>query len=155
MIALLLSVLAHAGDVDVRVGVGLPDVVEVYAGGSPSPSWELHGALGTNFGLLTYFGAGVGGVWRPGVWGGSGAHRFSVGIGPDVWAGPAPSVVAVIGAATLDLRYAWHPSGAAAGLVLASRWGVGATTDLGASGADRGRVELALLLQPVQVGVTF
>lgn len=151
--ALLLGSLALAGDTDVRLGVGMLDLAQLYVGHAPAPSWELHATLGTNLGLVTYFTAGAGAVWRPWRWGAEeGAHHASLGLGPDLWAGPAPGVVAVIGAATLDGRYAWRRPTSGLGLVLGSRWSLGATTDLG---DESGRVEPAIMVQPIQVGLTF
>lgn len=153
MIALLCSTLALGADLDLRVGVGLPDLVQVHVGVLPSPAWELHAALGTNLGLITYAGVEAGAVWRPWRWGEGGKNQLALGLGPDLWVGPAPNAVALIGAGSLDLRYERGSDEARVHLVLASRWGLGVTTDLGSEGP--GKVEPGLLLQPLQVGVSF
>lgn len=151
--ALLLGSLAMAGDTDLRLGLGLIDLGQLYVGHAPTPGLELHATLGTNLGLLTYFTAGVGAVWRPWRWGGEDEGRqLSLGLGPDLWAGPAPGVVAAIAAGTLDARCAWRRPDAGLGLVLASRWSLGATSDLGDESL---RVEPAIMIQPIQVGITF
>lgn len=152
MIIALLTSLAFAGDTDVRVGVGILDVLELYGGHAISPRWEVHGTVGTNLGLVTYVGLGVGASWRPLHLGGEGAHSLTLGLGPNLWVGPAPSVVPVIASGDLELRYAWHRPDAALGLVVASRVGLGLTADLG---SPRFQVEPALPVQFVQAGVTF
>lgn len=150
--AILLSTSALAADVDLRLGVGIYDLAEVYVGVAPAPSWDVHATVGTNLGLVTYFMAGAGAVVRPWRWD-RGANHLALGLGPDLWVGPAPGLVAVIGAATLDGRYERRRDGAPVGLVLGSRWSLGATTDVGGGGP--GKVELAAMLQPIQVGISF
>ena len=152
---LLSAGLARASDVDVRLGVGLLDLAQLYVGVAPTPAWEVHGTLGTNFGLLTYFTAGVGGIWRPHEWGGGGPNHFSIGVGPDLLVGPAPNLAAVIVSATVDVRYAWRPVDGNVGFVVASRGSLGLTTDLPYEGGTVDRLEPALTFQVIQLGVTF
>lgn len=149
MLWLALASSALAAEAQLRVGIGLPDVARVHAGVSVSERWSVHGTLGTNLGLITYFGASLGGRWDARVWE-FGPQRLVLGVGPDIWFGPAPDVVAVIANASVEFEYSYDFG--PVGLVVAHRLGMGPTMDFP---SDRFRVEPAGLIVPLQLGLRF
>jgi len=142
-------VLASAMAMEFRVGVGMPDLAHVKVGVPVSGRWSVHAQVGSNLGLITYFGASLGGRWDAAVRE-RGPRRLVLGVGPDVWGGPTNEVVAVIVNASVEL--AWSYDLGPAYLIVASRIGLGPTIEVP---FDRFRLEPAGLIAPLQIGVGF
>ena len=147
MLALLATV--SAAQVDVRLGVGMPDVVHVQAEFELTERWDAYGRLGSNLGLITYFGASVGGRYDALIRE-RGARRLVLRLGPEAWFGPTDDVLAIIVSRSVELE--WSVDVGAVDLLVAHSLGVGPTLDVP---FGRFRLEPATPIVPLQVGLRF
>lgn len=144
-----LLAIAAADAVEIRTGIGMPDLLHVQVELPLTETWSVDLTAGTNLGLLTYFGAGGGARWHPLIRE-RGPRRLAFGVGPDLWMGPTNETLAIILAGSVEL--VWSYDFGPVGLLVASRIGVGPTLEVP---WDRFRLEPATPLAPLQVGVFF
>lgn len=144
-----LSLLSLAPAVELRVGVGMPDLAHVQLGFDLTERWSVHAVAGTNLGLLTFFGASAGACWHPWIRE-RGPRSLRFGVGPDLWMGPTGSLLAVI--VTPSVELAWSYDTGPVSLVVAHRFGMGLTMDFP---RESQWPEPGGLLVPLQLGLAF